>query len=144
MTASLTGNVAGGLAGMKAGAMIGAFGGPLGVAIGGAVGGIAGSLIGEEVFSGIYDFFSGKDDPEIDKEIEKSTEIAQTINTSERIKSETVPPPIFELSISAPITVESGAIVPDDFEQQVMNALRNASPELIAQLSQTIHQVITD
>lgn len=141
-TASLTGNVAGGLAGMKAGAMIGAFGGPLGVAIGGAVGGIAGSLIGEEVFSGIYDFFSGKDDPEIDKEIEKSAEIAQTINTSERIKSETVPPPIFELSISAPITVESGAIVPDDFEQQVMSALRNASPELIAQLSQTIHQVI--
>lgn len=141
-TASLTGNVAGGLAGMKAGAMIGAFGGPLGVAIGGAVGGIAGSLIGEEVFSGIYDFFSDKDDPEIDKEIEKSTEIAQTINTSERIKSETVPLPVFELSISAPITIESGAIVPDDFEQQVMNALRNASPELIAQLSQTIHQVI--
>lgn len=141
-TASLTGNIAGGLAGMKAGAMMGAFGGPLGVAIGGAVGGIAGSLIGEEVFSGIYDFFSDKDDPEIDKEIEKSTEIAQTINTSERIKSETVPLPVFELSISAPITIESGAIVPDDFEQQVMNALRNASPELITQLSQTIHQVI--
>ncbi|UJZ95059.1 phage tail tape measure protein [Photobacterium damselae subsp. damselae] len=145
-TAGLAGNLAGGFAGLKAGAALGAFGGPVGVAIGGAAGGIIGSMVGEEVFSSLYDFFGGSDKEDaITKEINKATSVASGVNNVEHDRGGIAngTPSVIELAISAPITIESGAIVPDDFEQQVTTALRNASPELIAQLSQTIHQIIT-
>ncbi|HIF9333087.1 TPA: hypothetical protein ACX6RM_001334 [Photobacterium damselae] len=145
-TAGLVGNLAGGLAGMKAGAVLGALGGPVGIAIGGAAGGIIGSMVGEEVFGGLYDLFNSKEKEDAtNQDIEKATSVAKGINNveQERMSTANAMPNVIELAINAPITVESGAIVPDDFEQQVMNALRNASPELIAQLSQTMNQIIT-
>ncbi|ANS86916.1 hypothetical protein VSVS12_03207 [Vibrio scophthalmi] len=133
----LAGSLGGGLAGMKLGAMAGALGGPIVAAIGGVAGGAIGSILGEKAISELLDYFS----PNTKAEIESVT--AQVSDAEKLLPSSTSDDKPIEVTVSVPVTIGDGAIVPTDFELQLVNALRKSTPELTLQLKETLNNLTT-
>ncbi|MBE8578725.1 phage tail tape measure protein [Vibrio sp. OPT18] len=125
-------SLGGGLAGMKVGALAGGIGGPLGIAVGGVAGGILGSIFGEQALDGVMDYFS----PESAKEIESATKNANDVEKA--LAATTQIENTISVKISAPVTIESGATVPDDFQEQLIKTFRHLTPELTEQLRETL------
>lgn len=133
----LAGSLGGGVAGAKLGAIAGTLGGPIGIGVGGVAGGIIGSIFGEQAIEEIMDFFA----PDTIKEIETVTEQVQEMDNSVSNTQVSTNAPI-QLTISAPVTVESGSTVPEDFQQQLITAFRNITPELMAQFQETVDNAL--
>ncbi|HHP0469589.1 TPA: phage tail tape measure protein [Vibrio harveyi] len=133
----LAGSLGGGIAGAKLGAIAGTLGGPIGIGVGGVAGGIIGSIFGEQAIEEIMDFFA----PDTIKEIETVTEQVQEMDNSVSNTQVSTNAPI-QLAISAPITIESGAIVPEDFQHQLITAFRNITPELSIQLKEAFGELV--
>ncbi|WP_367971593.1 phage tail tape measure protein [Vibrio scophthalmi] len=125
-------SLGGGIAGMKLGALAGGLGGPIGIAVGGVAGGVLGSIFGEKAIDSIMERFAPGAEQEIDSVSKETQELEQAVAASTHIES------TVSVEISAPVTIESGAIVPEDFQEQLINTFRNLTPELTVQLQETL------
>ncbi len=136
-TGKLAGSLAGGLAGAQLGAMAGALAGPLGIAAGGLLGGALGSVIGEESISALMNYISPNTDKEIKEATTQASEGEIALAKNNKLESQSL-----QINIDAPLTIESGTTVPDDFEERFNAMLRNATPGMVEQLRETMNNQV--
>lgn len=137
--AKFAGSIVGGVMGAKLGGSLGAIAGPWGMAAGGIAGGAVGSIFGEAGIDKVMSYITSND-----KEESSAVDVATTGLKQEEQREQRMAlmSSSFGITINPTITIESGAVVPADFESQLLTALRVSTPELTGQLSETLNSIM--